>query len=156
MTKERISLHLSAARNWAHAVSPAVEEILRMALEKEKLIRVELINKYGSIDGRRLFEINEDIYSNPFCDSLADLPPNKLLEVDPVVCKVIVSNYRYSYRKVPFHLCFRLGETLIDPTFGQFVDINLAIKEYPASFVGKIMVGTIEEAGRKFGVSYLV
>lgn len=163
-SQARLTQHESAGRTWTIAAYSAITEALTTALHEEQTIRAKLLQQYGpSLDMKaaRGFDIGDDIFSNPFCDRLRNVPKEiqagsalregvKVEMIDPLTGRP-EQHYPGYHRK---HWYFRVGTEVVDPTAGQYVNLDQAIQEHPELFVGRILVATPEDAREKLGINY--
>lgn len=143
------------AIKWLSEHRESIEELLANALKKETLLVQSLREQYGDKPGLRPFSTVEDIYSNPFCDNLKIFSDTDLQGALVKQVGVRIRMDGQTEKKVGLHYIFRLPPFVIDPTFGQFVNLDKAISQHPKLFSERILVATDQEVQDAFGLSYI-
>lgn len=159
MKKEKIlSLNCINCINIKQATRE-MNEMLRNTYLKDVELRKNLLELGGKelCDGNRVFNIYDDVNSNPFCDCFKDTN----IRVANQRNKLFVSlenPVETRCREFPYHVFFYNGRKILDPTFGQFlIGQNLSAlrirKTYPEFFINNVFVGTPKNA-MSLGVIY--
>jgi hypothetical protein len=139
-------------KNWVLQHIPHIESLLQSEFNISLEVREKILNEGGDIYARFPFQIKNDLYSNPFCHLWKDLEPDNLAE-NMEVNKFLVEKTDGSI--VPCHYAFSSSHILIDPLFGQFLDLDEAISAHPNLFVGRILVATWDQIKDSFGIEYV-
>ena len=151
---EQNNVSFDSPRDWLQVYRNEIDKALTDSLEKEENLLRSLREEYGDRPGLRPFQITKDIYSNPFCDILKQFEGRKLNGALVKQVGVRVKKDGENDRIIGTHYIFRLNDFVIDPTFGQFVDLDKAISEHPEFFVNRILTATSEQILDSFGVQY--
>lgn len=151
---EQANIAIESPRDWLQLYRIEIDRALSDSLDKEQKLLQSLREQYGDRPGLRPFQTTEDIYSNPFCDILKQFDGRELngALVKQVGVRIKVDGQKD--RVINTHYIFRLNEYVVDPTFGQFVDLDKAISEHPELFINRILVATSEQVLDNFGVQY--
>lgn len=129
---------LSEAQNWAKINYFTFQRILEEEHLREK-IRQDSLTK------------SIDVNSNPYCYIWMRSFPEA--ELAPARIRVLAVEVVSTGEKIG-HSFFQFGNVIVDPTFGQFLDLDKAIDEHPESFVGRVLVDTSDNIEKKFGVRF--
>lgn len=147
MQEVLVEQNLCLVRTTIAGFSATINHVLAERWLSESSRLQSIIREYGSPDGRFLYTLREDLYSNPFCDALLNIPELDQLQLARFR---VISNGR----QISLHYAYNLGIVVADPTFGQFVDLEAANSNRPQDFINGIYVGTFDDAVRYYGVEY--
>lgn len=96
----------------------------------------------------------EDVHSGPWCNFVDLLNPD-LLEGVKVIKGVAIQGQETYYPQAIDHKVLQHGQVIIDCTFGQFTDLDEAIRRFPELFEDRIFIGAVAQMEELSRVTFL-
>lgn len=143
---ENLEEKKAMAHAWVKQNMSSIEAALREAYENlEAVLRKNPdLADYFAPSGK-------DLFSDPLCEWLMQVFPDPLLgEIKKVKAWAGKPNREIN------HAFFMLDRLIIDPTFGQFIDVSKAAKEHPDLFEEKVLIATADTIKKVFGLNYML
>ena len=161
MNEENLSRYRQMNREWIKANRDLIQLYLQKSLVETKKRMDELYAKSDvEIFALVRYQVDDNNpYSSSICAlAIQDFPAEKLangMKMNYVnVEGTFIDKLGRSKKDKVDHFVWTYGHFIIDPTFGQFVNLDEAIARNPQLFEERVLVATADEAMKNFGIKY--